>query len=315
MMVPDRDEEVAAWSDSVAGQVVLLQSSPDQHWGLRGSARTCSMLGMPSPITVSTYVPSVECHQMSAWILVNQTKHFTALALSVRVVGDRSISDADLFVDTVRAYLIPGSQQEMEDGRVLLPHKLLHKFLLLFFHQVLATLYETIKSGIDDLEGLSAPPLPGHYGPKKRNVPMSPSAGINPLPITKSKISDSSPLEYLWALVSSTCLANAGSEMTTKLLGPKQSRKTGPYARNSLYSGTKTGWPTISLMSPVASGMRTAASLRHCWPSLANHRETLRPAACKEVKPRLRQRDLPGPSGSLAKACLTGRKTFSLIHP
>jgi len=72
----------------------------------------------------------------------------------------------------VRAYLIPGGQQEMEDGGVLLPHKLLHKFLLLFFHQVLAALYETIKSGVDDLEGLSAPPLPGHYGPKKRNIPV-----------------------------------------------------------------------------------------------------------------------------------------------
>jgi len=33
--VPDRDEEVAAWSHSVAGQGVLLHSSPDEHWGLR----------------------------------------------------------------------------------------------------------------------------------------------------------------------------------------------------------------------------------------------------------------------------------------
>ena len=34
---------------------------------------------------------------------------------------------------------------------------------------------------------------------------ISPSAGIRPLPITKSRISDRSPLLYLCALVSSTC--------------------------------------------------------------------------------------------------------------
>ena len=34
VQIPDRDEEVAARGDSVAGQGVLLQSPPDEHGGL-----------------------------------------------------------------------------------------------------------------------------------------------------------------------------------------------------------------------------------------------------------------------------------------
>ena len=60
----------------------------------------------------------------------------------------------------------------MEDGGVLLPHKLLHEFLLLFFHQVFTPLYQPIQGGIDDLQGGRAPPLSRDNGTKERNVPI-----------------------------------------------------------------------------------------------------------------------------------------------
>lgn len=81
--------------------------------------------------------------------------------------------------------------------------------------------------------------------------------------MTKSRISLSRPLLYLDALVSKICLAMAGSDTTTKDFGPNDRRKMGPYAKKSLYNGTNTGSPTISRMSPRASGMRSAAAVRH----------------------------------------------------
>ncbi len=68
--------------------------------------------------------------------------------------------------------LIPRSQQEVEDGGILLPHKLLHKFLLLFFYQILTALDQPVQGGVDDLEGFCTSPLPGDYSTKKRNVPV-----------------------------------------------------------------------------------------------------------------------------------------------
>lgn len=59
------------------------------------------------------------------------------------------------------------------------------------------------------------------------------------------------------------CLVYAGSEMTTKDLGPKESRKILPYVMNSLYSGTNTGSPMISRMSPRACGTPQVRATRH----------------------------------------------------
>lgn len=60
----------------------------------------------------------------------------------------------------------------MKDRGVLLPHKLLHKFLVLFFYEVFAALYEAVQGDVDNLEGGCAAPLSGHNSTKKRNIPV-----------------------------------------------------------------------------------------------------------------------------------------------
>ena len=60
--------------------------------------------------------------------------------------------------------------------------------------------------------------------------------------------------------------------------GPPVGRQPPPRTWYSLNSGTNTGWPTISRMSPVAVGMRAAAWRCHVLPILASCRLSARPA-------------------------------------
>ena len=95
--------------------------------------------------------------------------------------------------------------------------------------------------------------------------------------MTKSKISDSNPLEKLFACVSNISLATALSLTTTNFFGPIARTNISPYAKNSLYSGTKTGCPAISRMSPLATGIFDIASARHRLDNLASASDTPRP--------------------------------------
>ena len=54
MKVPDRDEEVTAWSHSITTQVVLLQGPPDQHGGL--GVQPHSFTNHPGGIGQSTHL-------------------------------------------------------------------------------------------------------------------------------------------------------------------------------------------------------------------------------------------------------------------
>mmetsp|Transcript_7065 Transcript_7065/g.17552 ORF Transcript_7065/g.17552 Transcript_7065/m.17552 type:complete len:265 (-) Transcript_7065:99-893(-) len=105
---------------------------------------------------------------------------------------------------------------------------------------------------------------------RRRIFHVSPSAGMRPVPMTNSKISDSRPLEKLFACVCNISRATSLSDTTTNFLGPMASTNISPYARKSLYSGTKTGCPAISRMSPMATGILLMASLRHLRESLAS---------------------------------------------
>lgn len=78
-----------------------------------------------------------------------------------------------------------------------------------------------------------------------------------------------------------TCLAMAGSEMTTNDCGPNDSLKMGPYTLNNEYRGTNTGWSTISRMSPLALGISAAARRDHSCPASASFFAIQRPEILK----------------------------------
>ena len=97
----------------------------------------------------------------------------------------------------------------------------------------------------------------------RRIFHVSPSAGMRPVPMTNSRISESSPLLKLVACVRSISFATSLSDTTTNFFGPIASTNISPYAWNSVYRGTNTGWPAISRMSPIATGIFPRSSLRH----------------------------------------------------
>mmetsp|Transcript_1627 Transcript_1627/g.6777 ORF Transcript_1627/g.6777 Transcript_1627/m.6777 type:complete len:248 (-) Transcript_1627:6-749(-) len=105
---------------------------------------------------------------------------------------------------------------------------------------------------------------------------VSPFAGMRPVPMTKSRISDSRPLLKELACVSSISFATSLSDTTTNFFGPMARTNISPYARKSLYRGTNTGWPAISRMSPAATGMRLMDSFLHLRESLARDTESPR---------------------------------------
>ena len=94
-----------------------------------------------------------------------------------------------------------------------------------------------------------------HEQLQQHRAPNSAPLCRRTLNASRTKCSESSSAIHFRsraALHGGTCFAMAASEMTTNFFGPKDSRKILPYVKNSLYSGTKTGWPTICRTSPAA---------------------------------------------------------------
>ena len=104
----------------------------------------------------------------------------------------------------------------------------------------------------------------------RRIFHVSPSAGINPVPMTNSRISDKRPLLNELAWVNNISFATSLSLTTTNFLGPIARTNISPYAWKRVNSGTNTGWPAISRMSPIATGILLMSSLRQRRESFAS---------------------------------------------
>ena len=69
---------------------------------------------------------------------------------------------------------------------------------------------------------------------RRRIFHVSPLAGIKPVPMTKSRISESKPLLNEFACVRSISFATSLSDTTTNFFGPMAKMNISPYARKSL---------------------------------------------------------------------------------
>lgn len=108
---------------------------------------------------------------------------------------------------------------------------------------------------------------------------VQPATALHPAQLlTETTSTCAPPLPTSRNATAHTCLVICGSDTMTKFLGPKLSRKMGPYTLYSLKRGMNTGWPMISRMSPVATGMRLAASARQRCPMRARANASARPA-------------------------------------
>mmetsp|Transcript_10426 Transcript_10426/g.34519 ORF Transcript_10426/g.34519 Transcript_10426/m.34519 type:complete len:232 (+) Transcript_10426:1216-1911(+) len=88
---------------------------------------------------------------------------------------------------------------------------------------------------------------------RRRRFQTSGSAGMRPLPMMGSRISERMPLSKFSAETLRMCRAIAGSATTMKLRGPKASLYTGPSSPWYLFSRRKSGPPTSVCKSPVTT--------------------------------------------------------------